>query len=123
MRSLLVVLSILAASGGAAACSGVAESGDLSLVIQVSQDEITVENRTGASLSKGEVSITPQGIARPYVANLVYMTNGSKHSFPLTSFRMSDGSPFRRDVANGKSVKVTAKDVSGKTYEHEVPFK
>jgi len=119
----LFALSVVALSGGAAGCSGVAESGDLSIVVEIAQDEVIVENRTGGSLSKGEVSIMPQGIARPYVANLTYMPNGSKRSFPLNSFRMSDGSPFRRDVAKGKSVKVSAKDVAGKTFEHEVPFK
>jgi hypothetical protein len=72
---------------------------------------------------KGEVSVIPQGIPRPYVMNLPHMSPGEKRTFQLSSFRMSDGSPFRRDIANGKSVKVSAKDLSGKTYEREVPFK
>jgi hypothetical protein len=120
---LRVVLLCAVVSSGAAACSSNAEgSGDKSVGVTISQDEVTIENLTGTSLSKGEVSIIPQGFARPYLANLAYMTSGSKRSIPLNSFRMSDGSPFRRDVTNGKSVKVTAKDVSGKTYEREVPF-
>jgi hypothetical protein len=122
--ALRVVLLCAAVSAAASACSSNAQgSGDVSLAVTMSQDEITVENLTGTSLSKGEVAIIPMGFARPYLANLSYMASGSKRSLPLTSFRMSDGSPFRREVTNGKSVKVTAKDVSGKAYEREVPFK
>jgi hypothetical protein len=119
----VVLLSVVVSSAAAACSSNVEGSGDTSLGVTVSQDEITIENLTGTSLSKGEVSIIPQGFARPYLANLSYMASGSKRSIPLNSFRMSDGSPFRRDVTNGKSVKVSAKDVSGKAYEREVPFK
>ena len=120
---LVVVCLALSSASLVAACSQAEGSGDTSLVVEVLQDEITLENKTGASLSKGEVTIMPMGIARPYAANIAYMTNGSKRSFPFNTFRMSDGSKFARDVAKGKSVKVTARDAMGKTYEREVPFK
>jgi hypothetical protein len=108
----------------APACTtAVPSSGDESLVVEVLQDEVTVENRTGTALSKGEISIMPQGFPRPYISNVSYLPNGAKRSFAFSTFRMSDGSPFRRDVANGKSVKVSARDVGGKTFEREVPFK
>ena len=87
------------------------------------QDEITVANNTGTALSKGELSIVPSGFARPFIVNMIYMTSGSKKAYPLNSFRASDGGQFRRDVVKGKSVKVTARDVGGKTYEREIPFK
>ena len=118
-----LALVCLALSGGVSACSSAEGSGDTSIVVDVLQDEVTIENKTGTGLSKGEVSIIPQGFARPFVTNIAYMTNGSKQSFPLGNFRASDGSKFRRDVVKGKSVKVTIKDVSGKSYEREVPFK
>jgi hypothetical protein len=116
-----VLYAIVAAAP--AACGGTASSGDTALVVEVLQDEITLENHTGTALSRGEISIMPQGFPRPYVSNISYLSSGAKRSFSLNSFRMSDGSPFRRDVANGKSVKVTARDATGKTYEREVPFK
>ena len=112
----------LAMSAGAAACSEAQGSGDTNLVVEVLQDEITLENKTGSSISKGELSIVPMGFERPYVSNISYLTVGAKRSFPLNSFRGSDGSPFRREVAKGKSVKVTARDSVGKSYEREVPF-
>jgi hypothetical protein len=123
-RLYVCLVGVVVSSAAAAACSSdSAGTGDASLVVEVMQDAITLENRTGTSLSKGEVVLIPRGIPRPYVMILPHMTNGTKRSFPLSSFRMSDGSPFRRDVANGKSVKITATDVAGKTYEREVPFK
>jgi hypothetical protein len=115
-----VVLSCAAVAGCASDAAG---SGDTSIVVEVLEDGITIENLTGTSLSKGEVTVVPKGIPRPYVMILPHMTNGSKRTFPFNSFRMSDGSPFRRDIANGRTVKVEAKDVSGKTYTREVPFK
>jgi hypothetical protein len=124
VRVYLCVFSIAVSSAAVTACAGnAAGSGDTSLVVEVLQDGITLENQTGTSLSKGEVAVIPQGIPRPYVMALPHMTNGAKRTFPFSAFRMSDGSPFRRDVANGRTVKITARDVSGKTYEREVPFK
>lgn len=121
--ALPLALVCLALSGGVSACASAEGSGDPSIVVEVLQDEITVENKTGTGLSKGEVSIVPQGFARPFITNISYMTNGSKQSFPMNNFRAADGSRFRRDVVNGKAVKVTIRDVAGKNYEREVPFK
>jgi hypothetical protein len=118
------VVSLMVSSAAAGACSGdTKESGDTSLVVEVLQDSITLENKTGTSLTKGEMTVIPQGIPRPYVMILPHMTNGAKRTFQLSSFRMSDGSPFRRDIANGRTVRITARDAAGKTYEREVPFK
>lgn len=118
----LVLLGVLVSSAAAACSGGGSESGDTSLVVEVSSSSVTVENRTGTSLAKGEVSVIPQGFPRPYVALLPRMSSGEKRTFAFTTFRMSDGTPFRRDVAKGKSVKVTATDSAGKTYAREVPF-
>jgi hypothetical protein len=121
VRVRLFVLCVVVSVG--AACGGATESGDTSLVVEVSSSAVTVENRTGTSLTKGEVSLIPQGIPRPYVVFLPYMSSGAKRTFALSAFKASDGTPFRQDVAKGRSVKVTATDTAGKTYEREVPFK
>jgi len=121
----LRVCLLAAATAAAPACGSgaVASTGDASLVVEVLQDEITLENHTGTALNRGEISIVPMGPPRPYISNLSYLANGAKRSFAFSTFRMSDGSPFRRDVANGKSVKVAARDIGGKEYQREVPFK
>jgi len=121
VRVRLLVLCVVVSS--VAACSGTSESGDTALVIEVSSTSVSVENRTGTSLTKGQVSVIPQGIPRPYVMLLPRMSSGEKRTFALSAFKASDGTPFRQDVAKGRSVKVTATDVAGKTHEREVPFK
>jgi hypothetical protein len=107
--------------GALAACSEAAGSGDTALVIQVADDSVTVENQTGQSLNKVEVSIIPKGIPRPYVAIVGHLSSGEKRTFMLSTFRM-DGTPFRRGVANGRVVRMSGTDVSGKSYQREVPF-
>jgi hypothetical protein len=119
--SIPLFLLCVAASAGAAACSEAAGSGDTSLVIEVADDSVTVQNQTGNSLTKGEISIIPRGFPRPYTAILGRLSSGEKRTFVLSSFRM-DGTPFRRGVATGRAIKMTATDVSGKTYQREVPF-
>lgn len=120
----LLLFCALVPSVGAPACAGAEGSGDTSLVIEVSQEEITVENQTGTPLTRGEISVIPYGTAaRPYVMVLSHMSIGERRAFALSSFRNPDSTRFIRGVAKGRRVRVTATDVSGKAYEREVPFK
>lgn len=120
-RLLLSWCVILAA---AVACSTAESSGDTLLGVEVSQDEITVENRTGTPLTRGEISVVPYGtVPRPYVLILPRLSIGEKRSFPLSAFRNEDGTRFMRGAAKGRRVKITARDVGGRTYEREVPFR
>lgn len=121
IQSLLLCVVVFTA---AAACSTAESSGDTSLVVEVSQDAVTVENRTGTPLTRGEVSVIPYGtVPRPYVLVMPRLPIGEKRTFPLTSFRNTDGTRFMRNAAKGRRVRVTAQDVGGKTYQREVPFR
>jgi hypothetical protein len=115
-------LLCVAVSAAAIACSEAAGSGDTSVGLQISEDAVVVENLTGTALARGEVSIIPQGIPRPYTALLSRMGSGEKRTIALSSFRM-DGTPFRRNVAKGRRVKIHVTDVAGKAHEREIPFK
>ena len=119
----LFVLCVVVSPVAAACSSAPSASGDTTLVVTVSASDVTVENQTGTSLVRGEVSVIPQGISSPYVALLPHLSSGQKRTLPFGAFRSSDGTPFRQDVASGRSVKVTATDATGKTYQREVPFK
>ncbi len=122
-RGLRLLLVCVVASFGVLACSSVESSGDPALVVAISDDGIIVENQTGNALSKGEVTLVPQGIPRPYIAALSHVGNGQKRSVYFRDFRTSDATPFRRDFVKVKSVRVVATDVVGKTFQREVPFK
>jgi hypothetical protein len=126
LRSLVRIslpLSFVVISTVVPGCSGASASGDTGLVVEISLTGISVENQTGTTLTKGEVSVIPGGIPQPYVTLLSHMSNGEKRTFPLNSFRTSDGTPLRPDVANPRSVKVTATDIGGAVHEREVPYK
>lgn len=118
----LLLLCVLV-SFAVSACSAAESTGDPTLVVSVSDDGVTVENQTGNPLTKGEIALIPQGIPRPYVAMLTRLGHGQKREFQFRTFRMSDATPFKREIAKVKSVRVMATDVSGKTYQREVPFK
>ena len=107
-----------------AACSGskIAAADPNALVkIDVALTSVTVENRSGTTLVNGRVNLT--AFPSPFFVLLPRMSNGEKRTFTLDTFRMNDGTPFRRNTSRVDSVKVTATDLFGKTLEYEVPFK
>ncbi len=125
VSTLRVTLTLLAVFA-AAACSGGDPAGadssvDAPFAVEVSQTFITVENRTGGPLVGGEVQIIPVGILPPFTARLPRLENGGETTIRLNTFRGSGG-PFNRNIARGRSVKVTATDQFGEVHEHEVPF-
>jgi hypothetical protein len=106
-------------SAGAAGTAGTA---DAPIGITISNTYVTVENRTGAPLLEGEMVIDQLGVRPPFRAALPRLENGSARDFTLNTFRANDGTLFNRTIARARSLKITAKDGAGKTYEQEVPF-
>jgi hypothetical protein len=123
VRLPLCVLAIGMSSWAAGCASAASESGDTSIAVEVTATAVTVENKTGSAFSKGEVLLIPQGIPVRYSTLITHMSNGEKRTFQLDAFRAKDGTPYRRNVANIKSVRVEATDIGGKALEREVPFK
>ena len=128
--TLRVTLTLLALCT-AGACSGgnpeeavaAGTAGENSpFVIEVSQTFITVENRTGVPLSGGLMEIIPRGVLPPFKSTLPRLENGARREIPLNAFKASDGSPFNRNLARARTVKLTAKDLNGKDYTFETPF-
>ena len=123
ISTLRVMLTLLAVSA-AASCSGGdpgAGSANGSFAIEVSQMYITVENRTGSPLVGGDVEIIPVGILPPFRSSLPRLEAGGEATILLNTF-VGSGTVFNRNIARGRSVRVTATDQLGDVYEHEVPF-
>ena len=121
----LLALTTAACSGGNPEAGATATAGaDSPVVVQLSdtQTYVSIENKTGAPLVGGELQIVQTGVRPPYKANLPRIENGMKRDIVLTTFRAADGTPFNPRIARANSVKLTAKDGSGKTYEQEIPF-
>jgi len=91
-------------------------------VIEVAQTYITIENRTGAPLAGGQMEIIPRGVLPPFKSTLPRLENGARRDIMLNTFRAADGTLFNRNLARARTVKVTAKDQSGKEYAFETPF-
>ena len=120
---IVTLLALFTAAGCSRGGGAVATAGSNAAVgIEVAQTYVTLENRTGSPLVEGQLEIRPVGILPPFKALLPRIETGAKREIPLNAFRGNDGSPFSRQITRARSVRVTAKDVTGKVYENEVPF-
>ena len=120
-----LALCTAACSGGSAesaAAAGTAGTANAPIGITIENTYITIENRTGAPLLDGQMEITQLGVRPPFRMTMPRLENGSARDFTLGQFRMADGTLFNRTIARARSLKLTAKDITGKTYEQEIPF-
>jgi hypothetical protein len=113
----LVFVTLAASSCGASAQDPSAPVG-----FTTSQTYITIENRSGNALAEGLIELVPSGVLAPYRRELPRLESGAKRDVPYDLFSGAGGSRFRPGVTRIKSVRITAKDVSGKTYKIEAPF-
>ena len=121
-------LCVVMLAGVAGACGGTnssvasAATPDAAIGLQVSENAVTLDNRTGTSLVKGQLSLIPAGVRQPFFIVLPRIQSGEKRSFPLDQFRGNDGTAFTRSGARAKAINVTATDLNGKAHEYEIPF-
>jgi hypothetical protein len=111
-------LAVTSACGGSGTIAAADPNAPFS--VEVASGVVTLVNQTGTSIADGTLNLFSVGFPKPYLVMLGRIVNGEKRTFPLESFRMADGTTFRLNVTRIKSVKITAKDVTGKTHEYEV---
>ena len=119
-RLALAALFMLIAAG----CGGGAPTGDIDKIqITLTPFEVVVANTAGRALFDVKIEIMPTGPASHYTATLPRMDNGEKRNLSHPVLTDRDGVPFSlRNVKVG-GVVVTAKDIDGKAYRVEVPWK
>lgn len=126
LRAIVTLFVLCAAACGgnpeSAGAAGTAGTADAPIAVTIENTYVTVENRTGVPLLNGEMVIDQIGVRPPFRANLPRLENGMVRDFTLNTFRTADGTVFNRTIARARSLKLTAKDVNGKTYEQEIPF-
>jgi hypothetical protein len=113
-----VVLVALSVTG----CGAAAQDPDAPVGFTTSQTYITIENRSGNALAEGLIELVPSGVLAPFRRELPRLESGAKRDMSYDLFSGAGGSRFRPGVTRIKSVRITAKDVSGKTYKVEAPF-
>jgi len=92
------------------------------VLVTVSQTYLTIENQAGSALVDGIVELVPSGVLSPYRANLPRIEAGSNRQVLLDRFSGAGGARFLRGATRIRSVRLTATDLTGKTYKREVPF-
>ena len=113
-----VVVGALSTSG----CGASAQDPNAPVGFTTSQTYITIENRSGNALAEGLIELVPSGVLAPYRRELPRMESGAKRDVSYDLFSGAGGSRFRPGVTRIKAVRITAKDISGKTYKVEAPF-
>jgi hypothetical protein len=121
-RSGLAIAAAFMLTG--AACGGGAPTGDIDKIqVTLSPFEVTVTNTAGRALIDVGVEIMPAGPASHFVATLPRLDSGEKRNLSHTVFSDRDGVRFSPRNVRVRGVLVTAKDIDGKLYRVEVPWK
>ncbi|HEY9462348.1 MAG TPA: hypothetical protein VIR54_04625 [Vicinamibacterales bacterium] len=115
--ALLLPLVAVACRGGAA------DDPNAPLGVTVSQTYLTIANRSGSAIADGQIELVPAGVLAPYRMQMPRIESGATRDVQLDQFSGVGGSRFRRGVARMRAIRITATDMTGKTYKQEVPFK
>lgn len=119
-RLLIAAVFVLAAAG----CGGGGPTGDIDKIqVTLTPFEVVVTNTAGRALFEVLVEIMPAGPATHFTNTLPRMENGEKRSLSHTRFSDRDGVPFSPRNVKVSGVVVTAKDIDGKVFRVEVPWK
>src|SRR5262245_18630955 len=106
----------------AAGCGASAQDPNAPVGFTTSQTYITIENRSGSALAEGSIELVPSGVLAPFRRELPRLESGAKRDVPYDLFSGAGGARFRPGVPRIKAVRITAKDVAGKSYTVEGPF-
>ena len=121
MRSCLLVALALFTLG----CSEqpAAQDENAPVKISTSQMYVTVRNDSGAPLNEVTVAIVPVGRQTIYNKFIGRLDNSESRNVMLGDFLGRDGTPFSLRVVKARSVEVKGKDMKGKDYTTEVPWR
>ncbi|HZM94435.1 MAG TPA: hypothetical protein VFB92_13475 [Vicinamibacterales bacterium] len=113
-----VVLGALLMTG----CGAAAQDPKAPVGFTTSPTYITIENRSGNALAEGLIELVPSGVLAPFRRELPRLESGAKRDMPYDLFTGAGGARFRPGATRIRVVRITAKDISGKTYTVEAPF-
>ena len=113
-----VVLLVVSATG----CGAAAQDPTAPVGFTTSQTYMTIENRSGNALAEGLIELVPSGVLAPFRRERPRLESGAKRDLPYDMFSGAGGARFRPGATRIKLVRITAKDVAGRTYKVEAPF-
>ena len=103
-------------------CGAAAQDPKAPVGFTTSPTYITIENRSGNALAGGLIELVPSGVLAPFRRELPRLESGAKRDVPYDLFTGAGGARFRPGATRIRVVRITAKDISGKTYNVEAPF-
>jgi hypothetical protein len=119
-RPIIAAALVLAAAG----CGSSAATGDIDKIqVTPSPFEVVVSNTSGRALFEVVVEIMPAGPASHFTATVPRMENGEKRNLSHQVFRDRDGVTFSPRNVRVSGMVVTAKDIDGKAFRVEAPWK
>jgi len=119
-RVVIAAAFMLAAAG----CGGGAATGDVDKIqVTLGQFDVIVANTAGRALFEVRTEIMPAGPASHFTNTVARMENGEKASLSHNRFTDRDNVPFSPRNVRVSGVVVTAKDIDGKAFRVEVPWK
>jgi hypothetical protein len=115
---LLVVL------GGSCTGAGSSEqTGNSPLAVETSQMSVTIRNTVGQPLTDVSIAIVPVGGLMEFATFFSRIESSEKREIVLSDFRGRDGTTFNLRVVKPKSVRVKARDFTGKDYDAMIQWK
>ena len=119
----LAALIGFVATLSAAGCGrALADDPNAPVAVTVSQTYLTIDNKAGSALIDGSIELVPSGVLPPYKTSLPRVESGSNREVRLDRFSGAGGARFLRGATRIRSVRLSATDVTGRTYKREVPF-
>ena len=123
-RAALAIILAAAAWGAGCAEQGSAQKlpDDAPLFLSTTPTSVTLRNQTGLPLTDVKIVVVPYGPVQ-FAASFSRLEATDRRELALGDFRSSDGSPLNPRFIKPRSVRATAKDIVGKSYDVEVPWK
>jgi hypothetical protein len=117
------VLLMLVLGGGCSDGGSSEQTGTSPLAVETSQASVTIRNTVGQPLTDVSIAIVPVAGPLEYATFFSRIESAEKRDIVLSDFRGRDGTTFNLRVVKPRSVRIKAKDFTGKDYEATVAWK
>ena len=92
------------------------------LLVSITPTSVTLQNRAGLPLADIKIVIVPYGPVE-FAKSFARFETSERREVSLGEFRSADGAALNLRFVRPRSVRVSAKDVVGKSYEVEIPWR
>jgi hypothetical protein len=117
------VLLLVVLGGSCSGAGSPEEAGNSPLAVETSQMSVTIRNTVGQPLTDVSVAIIPVGGQIEFATFFSRIESSEKREIVLSDFRGRDGTTFNLRVVKPRSVRVKAKDFTGKDYDAMIKWK